>query len=78
MSKKLPIEPPHGSVVLAHGREGTAFQRFYADGFWHSTTGRTLTWEALNDESRTPIVIHDPSQVGTPGTAQSGVGGGRA
>lgn len=27
--------PPHGSVVLVHGLEGTAYQRFYSDGLFY-------------------------------------------
>lgn len=27
--------PPHGSVVMVHGLEGTAYQRFYQDGLFY-------------------------------------------
>lgn len=40
-------EPPLGSILLVHGLEGTAYQRHYSDGLYHSTTGRTLTFEQL-------------------------------
>lgn len=29
-------EPPHGSVILAYGLTGTAYQRFFSDGLYHS------------------------------------------
>lgn len=49
MKRRTMSQPPEGSVVIAHGEEGTAWQRFYSDGLWHSTTGKTLTWDELQD-----------------------------
>ena len=40
-------EPPHGSVVMTESYTGTAWQRHYSDGLWHSTTGRVLAWDEL-------------------------------
>lgn len=42
-------EPLPGSVVMAEGISGTAFQRHFSDGLWHSTTGRVRTWQELVD-----------------------------
>lgn len=37
--------PLPGSVVLAEGVHGTAWQRHFNDGLWHSTRGgRPITW----------------------------------
>lgn len=54
-------EPEHGSVILAHGWTGTAYQRFFSDGKWHGTNGRVLTWAEVSAQcAPTPIiVIHD-------------------
>lgn len=43
----LEEEPPHGSVVMTESTSGTAWQRHFSDGLWHSTTGRTSTWAKL-------------------------------
>lgn len=40
-------EPSHGSVLLSEGPTGTAWQRHHNDGRWHSTSGRSLTWDEL-------------------------------
>lgn len=40
-------EPPKGSIVLSDGPTGTAWQRHFSDGRWHSTTGRVRTWSSL-------------------------------
>lgn len=45
-------EPPHGSVILQDGPQGTAWQRFYGHGSWKSVTGRTSAWEAVLERSR--------------------------
>jgi hypothetical protein len=43
-------EPPHGSVVLLNGVTGTAWQRHYTDGLWHSTAHAVpYTWANLLD-----------------------------
>lgn len=49
MNRRTMRQPPEGSVVLAHGEEGTAWQRLHTDGRWHSTTGKTMTWDELQD-----------------------------
>lgn len=43
----LEHEPPRGSVVMAAGPTGTAWQRFNNDGLWHSTTGKRAPWKTL-------------------------------
>lgn len=59
-------EPPEGSVVLAHGTTGTAYQRFYSDGLWHGTNGRVLTWTQVRnlttDPTRPPLLIHEAEE----------------
>lgn len=42
-------EPEPGSVVLINGDWGTAFQRNFTDGLWHTTRrrGGPKTWEWL-------------------------------
>jgi hypothetical protein len=51
-------QPDYGSVVLAHGYTGTAYQRFYSDGLWHGTNGQERTWEqVLNCSPYTDIII---------------------
>lgn len=57
------IEPPRGSVVLTESTSGTAWQRHYADGLWHSTTGRTLPWAELGLRQGQPkfrVLIYTP------------------
>lgn len=45
-------QPPKGSIVLTDGPRGTAWQRHYSDGLWHSSTGRTKTWASLQSYAR--------------------------
>jgi hypothetical protein len=52
-------QPDCGSVVLAHGLTGTAYQRFYSDGIWHGTNGQERTWEQVLNLG-TPIIIYTP------------------
>ena len=40
-------EPPHGSVVLTESASGTAWQRHFSDGLWHSTTGQVKPWHEV-------------------------------
>lgn len=40
-------QPKHGSVVMTQGMTGTAWQRFYSDGLWHSVSGQVRTWSDL-------------------------------
>lgn len=41
-------EPGHGSIVLLHGEQGTAWQRLYSDGTWRSVAGSIADdWDAL-------------------------------
>lgn len=64
-------EPAHGSVLLRHGATGTAYQRLYRDGLYHSTTGAVTTFaglfEGINPPkgSRAPagvLLIHDAAE----------------
>ncbi len=47
-------EPTHGSVVLTESFTGTAWQRHYSDGLWHSTTGRVKTWAEVGIRAGQP------------------------
>lgn len=59
-------EPPKGSVVLASGPTGTAWQRFNNDGLWHSTTGKRAPWKTLMQSdrpgARTRLIYLPPRQ----------------
>lgn len=57
-------EPNYASVVMAHGTSGTAWQRFYVDGLWHSTSGRVKSWQELQNENPSIplILIHDNNE----------------
>jgi hypothetical protein len=51
-------EPARGSVVLIHGEEGTAVQRFYSDGLWHTAGTRLVrTWTELVEVSTRPVIL---------------------
>lgn len=40
--------PEPGSVVLTNGKYGTAWQRHFADGLWHSTRGgKAQPWSVM-------------------------------
>lgn len=62
----VPVEPPRGSVVMTQGPTGTAWQRFYGDGRWHSTTGKSTTWDKLRladkPTSRTTLLYLPPKE----------------
>ena len=64
ISGPMGSEPVHGSVILTSGLTGTAWQRFYSDGRWHSVTGHVLSWDALwslpDTHEQGVIVVHDP------------------
>lgn len=57
------FEPVHGSVIMTQGPSGTAWQRLFNDGLWHSTTGYTKTWadiQRLAARHKMPaILLHD-------------------
>lgn len=53
-------EPEPGSIVLVEGLHGTAWQRFFSDGLWHSVHEGTkpLLWvEVL--EKRNLVLVYD-------------------
>lgn len=50
-------EPAHGSVVLAFGSSGTAYQRFFSDGQWHGTQGDVLDYDSLIIKSVRPLIL---------------------
>lgn len=55
-------EPPPGSVILLHGDSGTAVQRMFSDGKYHTSTGRTYTYEELFtvNPNAAPLLVHRP------------------
>lgn len=57
------VEPPPGSVVMTESTSGTAWQRHYSDGLWHSTTGRAVPWDQLGlrgDQPKFRILLYVP------------------
>ena len=40
-------QPERGSIMMNDGLHGTAWQRHFTDGKWHSTTGATRTFGSL-------------------------------
>ena len=53
-------EPRHGSIVLVTSTTGTAAQRHYSDGLWHSTTGEVTNWRNLfyrRDDRRRDVFL---------------------
>lgn len=62
-------EPGHGSIVLLHGMEGTAWQRMYSDGNWRSTAGSYVEdwgglWEHHVNKRQGVIVVLDVPEEG--------------
>lgn len=58
-------EPPAGSVVMLHGDGGTAYQRHYSTGRWHSASEpEGLQWhEVLSENNEVlPLTIHIPKE----------------
>lgn len=51
------VEPAHGSVVLAFGPSGTAYQRFFSDGVWHGTQGDVVDYSSLVIKSHRPLIL---------------------
>lgn len=54
------FEPRRGSVVLVDGIYGTAFQRLFSDGLWHSAAGSLhgRSWLWLLGQ-RNLVVVYD-------------------
>lgn len=53
-------EPEPGSVVLVNGEYGTAWQRYFDDGLWHSVRGgRGRTWEEMLARQRNMFLAYD-------------------
>lgn len=53
-------EPHPASVVLVNGPTGTAWQRYFSDGLWHSVRGgRGRTWTEMLERQRNMILIFD-------------------
>lgn len=55
------FEPEPGSVVLTEGEHGTAWQRFFSDGKWHSIRGGSLHWGELL-RKRNLVLVYDASE----------------
>ena len=58
-------EPNPGSVLLLHGETGTAVQRFFNDGLYHSVTGKVYTYLELFrvNPNRLPLVVTEGEEV---------------
>ncbi len=58
-------EPNPGAIILLHGETGTAVQRFFNDGLYHSVTGKTYTFAELFrvNVNRLPIVVTEGEAV---------------
>ena len=52
LAEQVKHEPPPGSVVLAEGVRGRAWQRRYVGDGWVQTGGRTALWSRLLEASR--------------------------
>jgi len=56
-------QPEPGSVVLVNGEYGTAWQRFYSDGLWHSVLHqRTRDWDELLRQRNLVLVYDAPAR----------------
>lgn len=58
-------EPLPGSVVLARGLHGTAWQRHFADGLWYPashSTGRGRTWAQMLNRRNLVLVYSAPNR----------------
>lgn len=52
-------QPEPSSIVMDQGTHGTAWQRHFSDGLWHSTRGgRPLPWSAMLVK-RNLVLIYD-------------------
>lgn len=53
-------EPTHGSILLLQGETGTAVQRHFSDGLYHTSTGKVYDYPALFEvnPSRPPLVVY--------------------
>jgi hypothetical protein len=56
------FEPYRSSIVMTEGLHGTAWQRHFADGLWHSTRGgRPKTWYELT-KKRNLVLVYDAEE----------------
>lgn len=52
-------EPERGSILMTGGAHGTAWQRHFRTGLWHSTRGGApKTWEFLT-RKRNVVLVYD-------------------
>jgi hypothetical protein len=58
-------EPNPGAILLLHGETGTAIQRFFNDGLYHSVTGKKYTHAELFrvNPNRLPLVVTEGEPV---------------
>lgn len=55
-------EPLSGSIVLTEGSHGTAWQRHFADGLWHSSRGGAPKgWPDLL-QKRNVVLVYDADE----------------
>lgn len=56
------VEPLPGSIILTEGNYGTAWQRHFADGKWHSTRGGApKDWSDLIVK-RNVVLVYDADE----------------
>lgn len=53
-------QPEPGSVVMIDGPHGVAWQRFFSDGKWHSTTGATRSFRSIMRQRNVLLVYSAP------------------
>lgn len=58
------FEPEPGSVVLTQGQHGTAWQRWFSDGKWHSChrPGQAKPWSWLLGQRNMFLVYEAPTR----------------
>lgn len=57
------IEPLPGSIVLTNGMHGTAYQRLFSDGLWHSAHSRIgFTWKDMLGERNLLLAYDAPAR----------------
>jgi len=67
-------EPEPGSVVLTDGLHGTAWQRYFSDGLWYSTTGdHEWTWQQMTRQRNLVLVYEAEPRAARSGQRSRGI-----
>ena len=53
-------EPEPGSILMVDGLYGVAWQRFFSDNKWHSTTGAKRSFATLMEQRNVWLVYSAP------------------